>query len=216
MAAGPIKILPYDGSRPNEYQLMKSLTTAQTALTAAKLCEGWGAVEAAQENHEVIGVEQFTAIRVQVWGVASDGNDDVLTITGWPESGPGHEIGVVDCKYGTHSSAATTGFHADPRTHKSIRDEYLPAVAYQGVDTYAATVYEGDNLAQETSGYASKLPIRVPATQLANYPGYFILSFEESQYKYVGMAVTTSGSTTCGAIFVPLGLRSSNISPTGY
>ena len=202
MGAGPIKILPWDGSRPNEYQLCKSLTTAQTALTAAKLSEGWEAVQGAEDNHEVIGVEPFTAIKVMAMSVAADTNDDVLTLVGWPASGPGQEIGYVDVKYGTHTSAATTGFHANDTTHVSIRNAYAPATAYALSDTYAATgTYEAALTAY---------------TGLANYPGHFIVSFALSQYKYFGIAATTVGGTTCGAIFIPVGYKSSNISPDGY
>lgn len=202
MAAGPIKILPWDSSCHNQYQLCKSLTTGQTALTAAKLCEGWGAVQGAEDNHEVVGVGEFTAIKLQVWGVADNDHAPVITLTGWPESGPGQEIGVITLAYGNFTSAATTGFHADPLTHKSIRDEFVAGTAYRGCDTYT-----------ETNDYEDAITVY---TGLADYPGHAVVSFAKSQYKYFGIAVTTLAGTTLGAICVPIGLRSSNISPDGF
>lgn len=200
MAAGPATLLSVDmePSVLQGWQLLKSRTIAQTAVTAAKLCQNLKDVSFAEDTFDFVDVSSFGAIRFQVWGVADNNHTPVIDLYGWHDTGPGAHVGKVTLGYGNFTSAATTGFHANVSTHKSIRDKFDSTVAYRSCDVYT-----------ETADYEAA--VAVTATAETDFPGYVDVDFTNNQYKWFGVAVTTLAGTNLGAIFKPLSIR--RISP---
>lgn len=200
MAAGPATIRTWDHHAASQsWQLFKSRTTAQTAVTAAKLTTPLRNVSFDEDNIEFMAVEGFDGIEVGIWGTASDNHAPVINLYEWMEDGPGHHAGTITLAFGGFTSAATTGFHAistNPgAAHKTIRDAFAPATAYRGCDTYTET-------ADYTGG------ISVPGTQETDFPATFLWSFVNSRAKYAGILVTALNSATdVGAVFRPVWLR---------
>lgn len=218
-----ITILPIDttGQALSGWQLLKSRSIVQTALTAAQLSQNLRDVVAVETTVEVIPVTIFDAIRFQVWGTASDNDAPVVDLYGWDEPGPGFHIGKITLAYGNFTSAASTGFHAKAATHSSIRNAFDSATAYRGCDTYTVSndyeqemfSYTNATLAAEAgqSHRAIVTPCTQAATPLspihADFPSYAIVDFRRSRYKYFGVLVTTLAGTNLGAIFKPVALR---------
>lgn len=188
-------------SRPT-WQLLKSPTGVQTAVTAAKLTQSFKDVVFAQDNFEVVDVSNFEAIAVQVWGVAADGNTFTLELYGWQEGGPGHHIQQMATNiFGNFTSAASVGFHQSDSTHRSIKRAFTAATAYRGADTYLLTTH-----------WTVLKELLVPAVQIptnieANFPAGFLVDFSTTRFKYFGIASTVMVGTSVGAIFKPLALR---------
>ena len=201
MAAGPATLLKYDmaPSAVASWQLLKSRTVAQTAVTAAKLSQALRDVSFAQDTFEFMDVSSLGAIRIQVWGVASANDAPVLDLYGWSDSGPGMHVGKVTITYGNFTSAATTGFHAVPEAHISIRDAFVAGTAYRGTDTYAAT-----------NDYEAAI---TAYTEEADFPASFDVSFLNNQYQWFGAAVTTLAGTNLGAIFKALSVKKGYVNP---
>lgn len=190
-------------SRPT-WQLLKSPTGAQTAVTAAKLTQSFKDVVFAQDNFEVVDVANFEAIAIQVWGVASDAGTFTLELYGWQEGGPGHHIQQMAANiFGNFTSAADAGFHQSDSTHKSIRDAFTAATAYRGADTYLLTANKDFTVKKELFSPA----VQVPTNIEANFPAGFLVDFATTRFKYFGMASTAMTGTSVGAIFKPLALR---------
>lgn len=203
MAAPLIRSPDTTGQFLYGWQLLKSRSIAQTILTAANLTTNLRDVNFSESTVEFLDVSLFSAIQVQVYGTAANNAGSpttavALNLYGWSDNGPGYHCGTVSVVFGNFTSAATTGFHASANTHKSIRDAFDPATAYQGVDTFTETAdYDGS--------------ITVPASQETDFPGSFIVSFANTRYKFFGVLVTSLGNvaaTNVGAIYRPLAERS--------
>lgn len=223
MAAGPATILPQDGGLHilGAWQLLKSLSIAQTAITAAKLSQNLRDVSFAESTVEFVDVSAFESIRVQVWGVASNNDAPVIDLYGWSDTGPGAHIGKVTLAYGNFTSAASTGFHAQTQTSKSIREAFVAGTAYQGCDTYTITADYEQEIYQsvDTAGipitttfqnFRSINNAAATATVSpleADFPIFFTVDFSRSRYKYFGVLVTTLAGTTLGAIYKPIKMR---------
>jgi len=221
MAAGPAIILRADhaGLRKFSYQLLKSQSIAQTAITAAKLSQNIENVSFDEDTVEFLDVERYSLIRCQIWGVAADNDAPVINLYGWPSSGPGGRIGTVTLAYGAFLSAAGVGFHAGANAHETIKRAFNPAIDYRGCDTYTMAIdtnYEQEvirDTAVTPLFYQSFKSISAPALMAgtspisADFPGYFVVDFTRSNYKYFGVLVTTLAGTTLGAIWTPLGFR---------
>jgi hypothetical protein len=215
MATGSGFVLnPRPDLSPN-WQLLKTPTGAQTAVTAAKLCQTFRDVVFAEDNFEVIDCMALQSIAVQVWGVAADTNTFTLELYGWSEGGPGRHIQQMAANiFGAFVSVATDGWHASPSTHESIKYRstgqvgtiprgFAPATEYRGVDTYLLTA---------AKDFTVKWLAVTPAAQIqtnaeADFPGEFVVDFRNSRFKYFGVAATATTGTSVGAIFKPLSLR---------
>lgn len=199
------------------WQLLKSRSIAQTALTAAQLSQNLRDVNFAESTVEVIDVSSYDSIRIQVWGEAANNDAPVIDCYGWSHYGPGHWIGRVTLAYGNFTSAANTGFHAQTATHRSIRNAYLAATAYRGCDTYTVTADYEQELISDSAGtpifYQQHRTLIAPQTAagaspiVADFPSYLNVNFDRSKYKYFGVLVTTLAGTNLGAIFKPLASR---------
>lgn len=223
MAAGPAKILAPDhlGMARYQYQLLKSQSIAQTAITAAKLSQNLETVSFDEDTVEFLDVERYSAIRCQVWGVAADNDAPVINLYGWSASGPGGRIGTITLAYGAFVSAtaAGAGWHAGTNAHASIKRAFNSTIDYRGCDTYTIAIntdYEQEVIRDTAATplfYQSHKAMSAPALMagtspiIADFPTYFIVDFSRSNYKYFGVLVTTLAGTTLGAIWTPLGLR---------
>jgi hypothetical protein len=221
MAAGPAKILYPDdlGMGPFQYQLLKSQSIAQTAITAAKLSQNLEDVSFDEDTVEFLEVQRYSAIRCQVWGVAADTNAPVINLYGWPASGPGQRLAVMTLAYGPFVSEdaanAAPGWHAGANAHLSIKKGFDRNIDYRGCDTYTMTTEFGAENIIETGPlyYQAYRPVISPrlltdAIPIADFPSYFTVDFSRSNYAYFGVLVTTLAGTTLGAIFQPLAYRS--------
>lgn len=226
MAAGPITVRAVDYSEQAlmAWQTLKApITTAETALTAAKLGQNMRDVSADEDTVEVIPVELYKMIQVMVLANGSANQSPVLNLYGWSETGPGHHIGTLTTDLGAGSSPASTGFHAQSETHKSIRDAFAAATAWLIPDQYVVTAdYEQQRFVDTA---ASPIHIQyfralaVPGTSAtggtigtstteADFPMAFNVDFSMSRYKYFGLLPTSLDSaTSVGAVFKPICLR---------
>ena len=204
-------ILNQDGrhveTSPKWKLLRKPILAAavETTPTAQQLSNTLPAVTDFSHAIEFALVEKLSAIEVGFWGVASDNDSATVKLYGWAEGGPGCHIGTVTPIFGGFTSAATTGFHANANTDQSIREAFAAATAYRGCDTYAETLDNNTSLVMPTTN--------------VDFPGAFIVSFANTQYKYFGAvftSVTVVGTlTSIGAIYRPLGLKSFLTNPDG-
>ncbi|KKK54576.1 hypothetical protein LCGC14_3083310, partial [marine sediment metagenome] len=149
--------------------------------------------------------------------------NDTLTLQlyGWSASGPGSHMGTISLIAGNFTSAASTGFHASASTHKSIRDELLPATAYRFCDTYTITAdYEremitgvsGSTPAADYHEFHKSLSSPVTSTNtvppVADFPSYVNVDLSRSRYEYFGIhGSAASGFVNHGAIWIPLSRR---------
>lgn len=182
-----------------KWQLMHTLATGTTSLlTTAQLTLGVIPLT----THFPLDVSTLGKIRLQVWGVASDGNAPVIQFYGWNEGGPGFHIGQITATMGNFTSLATTGWHAVPSTHASVRAELLAGTAYRGCDAYViAADFES---AVTTHG-----------TPEANFPSVgFDIDFATNQYKWLGATISSLGSATSAAVvFKVLSIKSGYSTP---
>jgi len=201
-------------SSQQAWQLLKSPSIVQTALTAAQLSQNLRDVSFVESTVELLDVSSYDSIRMQVWGVAADNNAPVIDLYGWSHYGPGNYIGRVTLAYGNFASPANTGWHAGVETHAGIRKAFLPGTEYRGCDTYTVTDYEQEAIT-DSAGifYQQHRSVVAPQTTLgvspvlADFPGYLNVNFHRSQYKYFAVLVTTLVGTSLGAIFKPLAFR---------
>jgi hypothetical protein len=205
MATGPGIILnPRPDGRPT-WQLLKTPTAAQTAVTAAKLTQSFKDVAFAEDNFEVIDVSMFAAIAAQVWGVAADTNTFTIELYGWAEGGPGDHIQQMAANiFGAFVSAANVGFHQSSSTHKSIRNAFAAATDYRGADTYLLTASKDFTVKKELVSPA----VQIQTNLEADFPAGFLVDFSTTRFKYFGIAATATTGTSVGAIFKPLKLKS--------
>lgn len=207
MAAGPIIILDLD-SEPaalRSWQVAKSPTAAQVALTAAQLTTTMRDISAADSTLalEVFDVSGFLSIAVQAWGVAAATNTFTLELYGWSEDGSlGHRLGIIQPgTFGAHVSLANVGFHQSPYTHKSIRKKFLAGTDYLGAKSYVL-------FAQTAVKYLNVTEfVQIQVADGTDFPTGFQVNFFTSNVKYFGMAVTAMTGTSVGAIFRPLEFR---------
>lgn len=199
MASMTILSLDENGEFLSSPQLLKSPSIAQTALTAAQLMQNFRDVSYAESTVEICPVGSIPAIEVEVLGVAANNAGSVAAATldlyEFAEAGHGFHVGQVSLVFGNFTTAATTGFHANTKTHAAIRNAFAAGTAYRGVDTYT-----------EVSDYPGS--IVVAATQETDFPGRFIWTFANTNTKYVCALATSLGNaaaTSIGAIFKPLG-----------
>lgn len=226
MAAGPITIreVDYTGLSLRGWQTLKApITTAETALTAAKLLDDMRAVSADQDTVQIIPVSAFQEIQVMVLADGTADQSPVLDLYGWGESGPGRHIGTLTTDISTAAITASTGFHAHARTHKSIRDAFAAATAYKICDQYVVTAdYEQERFvdtAVTPIHIQSFRALNVPGTSAtggtigtstteANFPQVFNVDFSRSGYSFFGLLPTALDSaTSVGAIFRPVKMR---------
>lgn len=200
-------LLTYDlsvGQRDN-WQVCKTRSVAQTALTVAKLTQNLRTISFDEATVDVMDVSSIAGLRLQPWGVASDDNSCVLDFYGWQLGGGGMHIGKLTCTFGNFTSAATTGFHTVAEkayTHPSILSAFDTATAYRGCDTIVAT-----------NDYESAFTVY---TAEANFPTHAVLSFAAAQYKYLAILATTlTGATNVGCICRALALKGKNTNPDG-
>lgn len=208
MAGANFLPVDYSADGINTWQLVKQLSAAQALLSAAELSMCLRDITAHNEAFDVFPVHCFNSLRCSVWGLGDATDTATVRVYGWDEGGPGHHVATVTCTFGNFTSAATTGFHASPRTHQSIRDAFTPGTAYRGVSTHSDT-----NVDYDTG-------ITINANEEADFPGKFTLvlsSAQSMQYKFVGFLVTafTGNGTSLGVIAKPTTLRSQYTSPTG-
>lgn len=234
MAAGPITIRTVDFSPGalTAWQCCKApITTAETALTAAKLGQNMRDVSADEDTVQVIPVEFFNAIQIMVLAVGSANQSPVLNFYGWSEWGPGHHIGTVTTDLSAASSAASAGFHQAAATHESIRSAFAPASAWLIPDQYVITAdYEQERFVDTAATpihFQYYRALAVPGTSAtggtigtstteADFPQVLNVDFTRSQYRYFGVLPTSLDSaTSVGVIFKPIRLRSSYTSPDG-
>lgn len=180
-----------------DFQLAKSLVlqaNAMTALTAAQLSQHLFSINyAGADTLQVINVACISALRFEVWGVASNNHSCVFNLYGWPEVGHGHHIGTLTCTFGNFESAASTGFHTVG--HSSITRAFVPTQAYRGCDTYA-----------ETQDYEDAITV---FSAEADFPAFAEVSFANSQYAwFAAMPTTITSATSVAAIFKALGVKS--------
>lgn len=217
--AGPARFLnePPHGSPADTarvWQLCKKLTTGQTAITAAQLTTNLRDItDFTNENNDFITVNKFRRIKVQVIGVAANNDAPTIMLHAYPKYGPGHRMASIACAYGDFTSAATTGFHASTKTHKTITDNFAAGTGYRICDTYTVTDYEQRNTTDGVVFAALHRGVSATTTQasvspsIADFPNYFIVDFSDSYYHYFGIQVTTLAGTTLGAIFQPVDYR---------
>jgi hypothetical protein len=234
MAAGPvtIKTVDFTPSALMGWQLLKApITTAETAITAAKLGQNLSDVSFDEATVEVIPVEFFNMIEVMALANGTADQSPVLNLYGWSEWGPGHHIGTLTLDLSTASSAATDGFHAKNKTHVSIRNAFAAGTAWLIPDQYVVTAdYEQERFADTTATplhVQSHRALNVPGTSAiggtigtstteANFPQVFNVDFSHSQYKFFGVLPTSLDSaTSVGAIFKPIRLKGGLTSPDG-
>lgn len=217
MPAGPITVRSIDNSLEGRmsWQTLKSpITTAETALTAAKLTTDMRTVSCDEATVEVIPVEIYSMIQIMVLAVGSADQSPVLNLYGWNDWGPGHHIGTVTTDLSAASSAATTGFHAHARTHSSIRNAFAAASTWLIPDQYVVTAdYEQERFTDGTLHIQYHRAIATPGTSAiggtigttaveADFPGVLNIDFSRSQYKFFGLLPTSLDSaTSVGAIF---------------
>ena len=222
MAAGPVtKLRQSDATdRSETWQLLKSPTIVQTAVTVAKLCQALEDVSFDEDTVEVVEVSAYELIRVEFWGaIAADATTPVVMLYGWHATGPGAHIGTVTLAHGPFTSAALTGWHAHANVAQSIKNVFLPGTAYRGCDTVTVTTdYELEIIidgAATPIEYPSFRALQTPRTIADAIPHtdfntYLNVSFERSRYKWFGALVTTASVTanaTLGAIYRPLKYR---------
>ncbi|KKN35529.1 hypothetical protein LCGC14_0782630 [marine sediment metagenome] len=224
--AGPATILnpDTDVQAEKKWQLLKSLSGVQTSVNSPRLGQNLNDVSFIQDTIEFLNVSRYEAIKIMILGAASDGHNPVLTLYGWDASGPGVFMGSVQATFGTHTSAASTGFHASLETHKSIRAAFLPATEYRLCDTHVVADYElemGISYEEDWDGagfianyytthksISSSVAVTGAPPSNANGPIPIIVDFSRSRYEYFGILVPTLNSaTTVGAIWKPLSLR---------
>lgn len=191
--------------RTETWQLLKSPTANQTAVTAAKLAQEFHSVNFA-EAFEVINVSGVHTILMQVWGVAADTNTFTLELYGWSIGGPGHHIHQVTGIFGNFvsedSANATPGFHTSVRTHKSIRDAFAAGTDYRGADTLVAVT----TATYVTTSEVNANPISAQLDLEADFPTVLKIQFNSCRYHYFGVAVTAQTGTSVGAIYLPVSL----------
>lgn len=224
MAAGPVTIRTIEEGAIalQQWQCLKApIGTAETALTAAKLLDDMRAMSAAESTVEVIPVGLFDMIQVMVMAVGADGQSPVLDLYGWPESGPGHHIGTLTLDLSTAAVTASTGFHTNARTHKSIRDNFAAASTWLIPDQYVVTAdYEQERFVDSASVHTQYFrALSVPGTSAiggtigtsvteANFPQVFNVDFSQSKYSFFGVLPTALDSaTSVGAIFRAIRMR---------
>ena len=106
--------------------------------------------------------------------------------------------------HGNFTSAASTGWHALPTAHYSVRDPatgLLAATAYRGADIYA-----------QTTDYYDLLTV---FTTEADFPAHCIVNLSSMQYKYIAILVTALTGTSCACVMRPLALKGKWTSPDG-
>lgn len=183
------------------WQLLKTPSVNQTAVTAAKLCQAFEDVSFAQDTFEVIDVSMIRTLALQVWGVASDNNTFTLELYAWPESGPGrHFQQVTGVLSGAVVSTASVGFHQAARTHRTIKAVFDPLTTYIGADTYVA-VTTVECYALSFEGFNE---VRIQADPETDFPAELLVDFDTIRPRYFGVAVTAQTGTSLGAIFKPL------------
>ena len=225
MATGPARFIETDSrpSRDIHWHLLKTPTTAQTAVSELLIVKKLRQGVFAEDNLDFVDVSWCKAIRIQCWGVGSNNHAPVLDLYGWHENGPGQHIAKVTCTMGNFVSLGNDdndpnndpGWHADTNLHPAIKNAFDRATDYRGCDTYAVTAdYEQDQITDTAATpleYQVHKSIWVPGLVSAggtpaeaDMPSFFVLDLTRSRYKYVCAAVTNLGSaTSAGAIFKP-------------
>lgn len=202
MAAGPAIFLEL-GTSPSElatWQLLKSPTGAQTAVTAAKLSQELHDVSFAEDNFEVVDVSLFSGIWISVWGVAADTNTFTLELYGWSNGGPGHHLHQVTGIFSAFTSDAADGFHRSSRTHKSIRNAFVAGTQYRGADTLVAV---GTTQFVPNNYSSSSVPVSAQTDLEVDFPCVMKIDVWGMGIKYLGVACTATTGTSVGAIFRP-------------
>lgn len=177
-------------------QLLHTPTGAQTPITGALLSGVDVTVTNFVNAPQLLDVSLIDKIRVELWGVASDTNGVTVALYGWPEGGGGHAIATVTAI----TSVFAQVFSADP-AHSSLHSSFGSGSTWTGCDTYAIG-----------TAWGVSTPIVVPGAN-SDDPGYFTLDFTHTQYKWIALVPVTVVGTSVGAIFMPLGLKSSHVHP---
>jgi len=205
MASAAIIATDQDSRSLLRWQLLRSPSAAISAIVAARLAENF---YESTSTAQAVSVEAYESILVQAWGVASDTHTGVISLYGWPESGPGHHLANVTATFCTVQSAALTGFHATDKSHPSIREGFAAATAYNGCDLYALTADYSVNTI-ETGGILVPSVKLVGGTPEDNFAcAGFAIDFSVCRYKFLSaFATTLTSATSLGLIFRALKMR---------
>lgn len=189
-------LLEPDLTALNRPQLLHTPSAAQTLIAVGKLV-----VTAPNANFaeaiELLNVSLLGAIRVELWGVASDTNVVKMDCYGWAQSGNGHHIGQIGALHSTFNQAFTIG--TPGFSHASVVKAFPASSTWRGCDTYT-----------EEADQAGALSI---PTAEADFPGYCNVDFTNSQYKWFAVVPTTVGGTSLGAIFTVLSVKKGGRNP---
>ncbi len=174
-------------------QVLHPPAGAQTPITGALLALSNVATTGFAQAIDILNVASLGAIRVELFGAASDGNGITVDLYGWPEAGGGHHLGqvtAVSCTVSQVFSAATPTIN-----HQSVRDAFPVGTDWRACDTYAVPADLGVGTM-----------IAVPTSE-TNFPGYFNVDFTNTQYSWFAAVPTTVVGTTAGATFAALSLK---------